>query len=250
VILRKTYDHPTTLHDERNIPTMSDYAHVIAETTATDGTPFRVILEPDTDAENPRDNYSNAGVIHVIPQSRYNVPAESSLGDYLREAIMDHPFPVVARWLHIFHGATVVLPIYSNYGRDFNISAGDADEAPEVGNYVGVTFDTAATQRENGWNSACQTLTAAALAADVQTYASWAEGDVWGYVVQRAELDEDGEVIDWEPAGYVGDSCWGFIGQAWAEVAATEALDSAVAEYDDGAAGRAEQAFAAATWRF
>ena len=220
---------------------MYDYAHVVAETTATDGTPFRVILEPDIDRTdlNPRDDYSNAGVIHVLDQRRYDVPQESDVPG-IDAAIEEHDFRAVARWLRIFHGATAVLPLYSSYsGNEWNIAAGDLDDAPEAGDYIGVTYDTAQTRKDTGFVSPVQM--AAAMAADVQTYRSWAEGDVWGHIVQRADLDADGEITGWDAADDMGSSCWGFIGQQWAEEAAQEALDSVVADYDEQVAERRQQ---------
>jgi hypothetical protein len=220
------------------------YEHVVAETTATDGTPFRVILEPDTDRTDldPRKDYSNAGVMYVQTQRRYNVPQEADLGwasPDLDDAIDRHDFRVVARWLRIFHGATAVLPLYSPYsGNEFNISAGDLDDAPEAGDYIGVTFDTAATRKDTGFVSPVRM--AACLAADVATYRQWAEGDVWGYRVQRGTTtDEETDSTEWYDDE---DSCWGFIDQQWAEEAAEEALDSVVATYVDQVAEAAQRA--------
>lgn len=214
---------------------MAYNGYPVAETTATDGTPFRVILEPDQDAENPRESYdTHAGVIHVRTQPRYNVPRET---DVLHDLyLVEHDFRVVARWLRIFHGATVVLPLYSNWNGGFNITAGDVTDAPAAGDYIGVTFDTPATRKASGLEPSYRAEMAASLASDVQHYASWADGDVWGYTVQTAWVDDgDGEITGWDATD---DSCWGFIGQDWAEQAAEEALDAYVATYDDQVAAR------------
>jgi hypothetical protein len=221
------------------------YEHVVAETTATDGTLFRVILEPDDSPMNPREDSAPAGMMYVIDQRNYIVPQEGGIPG-IDAAIIDHDFRVVARWLRVVHGATVVLPLYSSYGRDFNVSAGDADDTPEAGNYIGVTFDTPDTRQEMGFSGATLELTARALAADTQTYRQWADGDVWGYIVQRGTVTvwDDGDVSDvtWNHAGTIDDSCWGFIGQQWAEEAATEALDDLVAGYNDDADEAAQDA--------
>lgn len=227
---------------------MHDYAHVVAERAATDGTPFRVILEVDVDRSDldPRKDYSNAGVMYVIDQRRYSVPQEADDVPGIDAAIIDHDFRVVARWLRLFHGATVVLPLYSSYGNDFNISAGDVDDHPEAGNYIGVTFDTAQTRRDT---MGADMITAheveimgANLAADVKTYRQWAEGDVWYYVVQTAWVDDgDGEITGWDAVDNMDASCGGFIGQQCAEEAATEALDSVVEEYDEKVTARRAQ---------
>ena len=228
---------------------MHDYAHVVAETTATDGSPFRVILEQDEHGDmNPRDDYSNAGVMYVIDQSRYDVPQEANDVPGIDAAIIDHDFRVVARWLRLFHGATVVLPLHDNsdnYG--FSVWAGDADDTPEAGDYTGITFDTAQTRRDTigegliPVEDETPTMTRA-LTADVQTYRSWAEGDVWRYVVQSAWVDDgDGEITGWDVTDSMEATCGGLIGQQWAEEAATEALDSVVAEHDERVAARRAQ---------
>lgn len=224
------------------------YEHVIAETTAEDGTPFRVIIEQDTDSADldPRNDYSNAGVMYVQTQQRYEVPQEADLSGWaspdLDDAIDRHDFRVVARWLRVFHGATTVLPLYSSYsGNEWNVSAGELDDAPEAGDYIGVTFDTAQTRDDTGFVSPEQM--AAAMAADVQTYRMWADGDVWSYVVQTAWVDDgDGEITGWGVADDMGSTCSGFIGQKWAEEAAEEALDSVVESYNEEVARRAADA--------
>lgn len=228
------------------------YEHVIAESTATDGTPFRVILEPDIDRTDldPRKDYSNAGVMYVIDQRDYIVPQEGDVPG-IDAAIIDHDFRVVARWLRVVHGATVVLPLYSSYGRDFNVSAGEAGDTPEAGNYIGVTFDTPQTRRDtigeriNPTPESVQqdrATMARTLAADIEMYRQWADGDAWGYRVQTGLVDDE-DALD---AGWLdtNDSCWGFIGQQWAEEAAEEALDSVVAAYNVEVAKRAADAAA------
>jgi hypothetical protein len=200
---------------------------LIAETTAQDGTRFRVVLVPDQDAENPRDDFAPAGVMHMLDQPRHYVPRESDIPD-LDTKIIDHDFTIVASWLRIFH-ASVVLPLYWT-GYDVP-SAGTADEAPQAGDYAGVTFDTPETRRRGGWpNDPASVAMPEALAADVATYAQWAEGEVYGYIVERGE---DGDQVD---------SCWGHIGSEWAEEAAREALESAVAAYGDEKAQEAAEA--------
>lgn len=207
---------------------MNEYSDIIAETQAQDGTRLYVELIPDTGAEDPRGWISRAGVIHVVDLPRTRVPRESDVPG-LDDVITDHDFRAVARWLRMVHGATVVLPLYS-VGGDGAIAAGTADEMPTAGNYDGVTFDTPATRAECFTPTTSTTIVAAALAADVATYAQWAEGDVWGYLVARQDTGEE------------MDSCWGFIGREWAEQAAREAMDTAVADLDDQAAAAAQQA--------
>lgn len=215
---------------------MSDYADVVAETTATDGTPFRVVLHYDEGTDSPRE-WSNAGVMHVIDQSRYIVPREGNVPS-LDAAIIDHDFRVVARWLRMFHDATVVLPLYSTGGRDLVIAAGDATDAPGAGNYIGVMFDTPDTRRETfGPFPHSVDLTTAAMRAEAATYAQWCEGEVYGLAVQSDELDDD-DIAEWVDSDHDQASLWGLIGRDWAEENAREALDAVVADHDETVAQR------------
>ena len=205
---------------------MSD--NVVDDMQAEDGTWFRAILEVDEDATNPRE-WDNGGVIDVINQSRYNVPQEGDSA--VRYNVEDHDFRVVARWLRMFHGATVVLPLYggSGYGGEFNISAGNVDDTPEHGNYIGVTYDTPETRKVTGitdWESM-----AGALAAEVQEYSRWAAGDAYGYVIQVNTAGDPFDDDAWEGNE---DSVWGFIGTEYAEQEAKRALADWVSGYEQG----------------
>lgn len=62
------------------------------------------------------------------------------------------------------------------------------------------------------------------LWAMVDLYAVWAWGDVYGYIVDKPVLDEDGEVEDWEQI----DACWGYYGADFAASGLEEAALSAV----------------------
>jgi hypothetical protein len=215
-----------------------DDADVIAETTAQDGTPFRVILDIDQDPINPREDYDQTGVMHVRTQRSYYVPQEfDEVGtSYLDDAIREHDFPVVARWLRVAYGATVVLPLWDLGGNGgFSVSAGSPDSAPEAGEYVGVIFDTPDTRRKTWGEGGTVEQMATALASEVAEYAAWATGEVYGAIVQAAETDDEGDPIEWAEVDDDG-SVWGLIGHEWAEQEARDMLDSAVAQYDQDAA--------------
>jgi hypothetical protein len=219
-----------------------DDADVIAETTAQDGTPFRVILDVDQDPINPREDYDQTGVMHIRTQSRYYVPQEfDEVGtSYLDDAIREHDFRVVARWLRVAYGATVVLPLRDRSGNGgFSVSAGSPDSAPEAGEYVGVIFDTPDTRRKTWGEGGTVEQMRNALAAEVAEYAAWAEGEVYGAIVQIAETDDEGDPIDWDEwadpsEGFM--SVWGLVGREWAEQDARDRLTDAVAQYDQDAA--------------
>jgi len=59
------------------------------------------------------------------------------------------------------------------------------------------------------------------LEAQAKLYGAWAWGDVWGYVVEKPALDEDGDEIEGEAEEL--DSCWGYYGSDFAESGLEEA---------------------------
>jgi hypothetical protein len=213
---------------------------VVEEVTAEDGTPFRVVIEYDQDTYdlNPRDNDCPAGRIVAISRDSRNsvAPQEDSDDRYSRanaasivDAIQDHDFQTVARWLRIFHGATTVLPLWdvsTTYGA-MELSAGNVTDNPRADRYAGVTFDTPATRKTTG---VLPEDMPHALATDVDEYATWARGEVFGWIIQRGELDKDGDV-DWEE-DLNEDAVWGHIGEDYAREAARIGLDDFIRAYD------------------
>lgn len=206
---------------------MTTDARTIDEQTAEDGTRYRVLLRPDPSAEqrNPRTADVPAGLVYVDTRHGGAQEAPSSLDRYvLAEAVANHAFPVVARWLRTFHSATVVLPLY---GGPQGLEAGQSWEAPACGEYAGITFDTPLTLAEYFGPDAAMSpeRIADALAQDVDLYTAWAGGHVFGYAVQWAEFDpETGEVIRWVDAAVDQ----GLIGEPWAVDMARFALDRTV----------------------
>jgi len=53
------------------------------------------------------------------------------------------------------------------------------------------------------------------LQGTVDLYSAWAWGDVYGYVIEHAVYDEDGEIEDWVEVEH--GSCWGYYGSDHAE---------------------------------
>lgn len=204
---------------------MSDFEIVESE-TADDGTPFRAILKVDTDARdlNPRETGdAHVGVMFCLRDSRYGVPEEGDLKWDLEDAIQDRKFPVVARWLRLFHGATVVLPLGHR-----GISVGKPDDDDDPGNYFGVIYDTPETRKVTGCTDAESVR--AALEGEVDEYRAWAEGEVFGVLVQQGTLTEDGnEEYDDDDSE---DGAWGVIGDDYARSEARRMLDETVRRYE------------------
>jgi hypothetical protein len=198
-------------------------------TRTIDGVEYRVYLEQDDGAESPREfGDCHAGVIVAARNRDYAWPAEDGdkiTANYVQHAMDDHSFQGVARWLRMFYGASTVLPLYSK-GYDSRLSAGDASDTPDAGDYAGVTFDQPSTRETTGIPAEHMTE---ALSVDVDEYSRWAVGEVYGYVIERRPTTEPHpdchaihvhDVDEWEHV----DSLWGLIGDDYAEQEARRAL--------------------------
>lgn len=186
--------------------------NVVEEAVADDGKRFRALLEVDVDCENPRDNASLMGMIVHVRDRHHIVPQEGELAQTIAEACDEHDFPVVARWLKIFHGAAVVLPLAYRA-----LSAGDRNDTNTIGNYWGVIW----TKEEAGLFDA-DTL-ADQLIGECDEYGQWAEGECFGVVIEISDDDES-----WEHR----DSVWGLIGDDYAREQARTMLGEAVSLYE------------------
>ncbi|MGC2652285.1 MAG: hypothetical protein WA317_01495 [Mycobacterium sp.] len=205
----------------------------VLDTREVDGVKYRVYLLPDEDAESPRDYDGNAGMIVCRPDRDYLWPSEDGDNVSAQEvgfAFRDEDsfglhhegrsFRAVARWLRMCHGATVVLPLYD---ASSGLSVGNVDDTPDAGDYVGVTFDQPSTREGIPEGHMVEALT-----VDVQEYARWATGEVYGYVVERQAPAAHPECHavhageQWEQV----DSLWALIGHEYAEKAALEAFDA------------------------
>lgn len=104
------------------------------------------------------------------------------------------------RWLRIYLGATVVLPLRLYDHSGLSMSVGSDAHPMDPGGWdsgqVGWIFDTAETRAETG---VPLDRVEEALRAEVDEYDDWLRGNVFGYVIETA----NGEHYD---------SCWGFVG--------------------------------------
>lgn len=216
-----------------------EYSDAIDETTTDDGTTFRVVIEVDPESADldPRhsDDFLTGVIVAHTSDSRYWRPQEDTdtvTADTIIAAIQDHSFPVVSRWLRIFHGASVVLPLYELL---HGITTGDPTDTAPADGYSGVTFDTPTTRKVIG--QATPDEMARMLTSDVDTWTEWARGDVYGWIIQRGNRDSEyGEIHEWEDE----DSCWGFIGEDHARESARVALDDFTRAYDTDHPGNDE----------
>lgn len=185
---------------------------------------FRVKLVADEDALFPE----NAGATPVL-QLDY-----MGYGSYRAEALNDQaaefldafqrfcgeyssvrkPLEVFERYLKIFYGTVKVQTWNIGITREFGYMA----------------FDTAEWRETVG--APLESLKDEDYLTEVR---AWADGDVWGYVVERqlnytktyAE-DPDLTEEDSEWLEVAGGSCWGFYGREWAEESALQALTDCI----------------------
>jgi hypothetical protein len=111
-------------------------------------------------------------------------------------------FDLLEKYLRAYHGTTKLQTWHS-------------------GDYWYLAYDTAPWRDYTG--ARADLIAGEDLMAE---YRAYAEGDVWGYVVERQvtwHADDYDDRDSWEPV----DSCWGFYGHDYARQSALEALASA-----------------------
>lgn len=216
---------------------------IVDETTAADGTPFRVILEIDEDPMDPREHGDAfLAVIHTAQGSGWDAGPREAKVPGLDYAMEHYSFQAAARWLRMFHGATVVLPLSWTGSRyqPMGLHTGYVDDTDGPGDYAGVVFDTPETRT---LIEPVEHVTEAALTEEVDEWSKYARGEVFGYVVQRGELDEDGDVLEssYADTDELDDSLWGLVGEEYAQQEARNALANAVDAYNMDIAQDAER---------
>jgi hypothetical protein len=227
---RRTPTQRTEEHD------MTDTTYAVDEPVTTEHGIYRVQLEIDEIAgdfdDGPR-SYDGKVAVIVADSREYLRPQEGDLPSTILHALDEYSARAVARWLRMFHGATVVLAL-RNGGYGDGLYASDIDNYDRPGNLAGLAYDQPETRAELGEDATTEQVKQA-ISVEVDEYSKWATGEVYGYIVER--VDEDGNVLDRL------DSCWGHIGAEWAAEAAVEALAYVIEdEGEKYAAAQAEKA--------
>lgn len=159
---------------------------------------LRVRIEYDRDPESPAE-WSQFGKIAYC-SSRETLGTENVSRDRLYEiskGIRDGSLIGLPVYAYVHSGATIRTAPYScpwDSGQSGFVYASKDDAIKEFGKKI-------LTAKAKAKAIAC-------LEAEVESFDQWLRGDVYGYVVERLTLDEDGEVGDAEDL----DSCWGFYG--------------------------------------
>lgn len=167
--------------------------------------PYRVRLELDTDAPNPRRDYDHLCNVITPTQSRY-LPIDDDGGplqygwNYYR--VRPDSEELFVRWARMRHGVTVVVdrPTEGAWALWYLMpdKAAESSAPPEQ-----------------------------VIKAEIAEYTAWASDEVYGYIIEKsvtwkAEGEHEDEIPDemttWEQV----DSCWGYYGRDDAEQTARE----------------------------
>lgn len=181
---------------------------------------YRVVLEPDADCEKPMDNGDGwtASVLtysgwdtwrsRTTYEAMYDPQGRIDAMRYFEESEWTvEPDESFKRYMAIFHGITVFT---------VTVVTGEVSNAlawlePSERERVGIPAEVTDKQ---------------ALDIEIGEYNRWAQGDCWGYIVQKQVTwtTDDPNFADREQWEDTDDSCWGFIGLDYAEQEAREAL--------------------------
>lgn len=159
----------------------------VIATWAEDDRLFRLLILPDNDPEDPREN-DNLGTI-ACWQGRY------ALGDIQpKEQPNEH--------LDGLPEGTVILPVhmYDHSGVTINTTG---FSCPWDSGQVGVIYATPEAIKASGLK-VTRGLIEEYLRQEIATYDQYLRGDVWGYQIESRASSED----EWE----IEDSCWDFYG--------------------------------------
>lgn len=167
--------------------------------TSTDGK-FRVRLVSDEDCQTPRESDSRSHVVTVEHRNYRDIDTDGGpLGEgweRLNHYGTDHQISIFDRWARIFHGAVTLV------------------DTPQRGPSA-VWYVMPGTVKDP----------AAYLECEARVYRQWADGETYGYIVEKntewtRKDGADGAMSTWEEV----DSCWGYIGYEDAKEVAEEAL--------------------------
>jgi hypothetical protein len=181
-------------------------------TTIAEHGDWRMRLEQDEDPLNPRTDYDHIESVVTVPSREY-LPVDKDGGPLSAQwqRLLDRyrhrdAIELFVRYAQLYHGAVCRV----QYPRNGPVSVWYLTR--EVYDGPNGTPDPAAY-----------------LKGQADEYESWAEGDVWGYIIERRvswtrDDDPNQHMRTWETV----DSCWGFIGYTYAEQEAQQAWDAHV----------------------
>ena len=169
---------------------------------------LKIEVHYDESPESPRE-WSNTGTMFLMERGNVGVDEGDDFGAYQDEDDF-------LAYLRKEKDARIVLPVYC-YDHSGRVYSTGPFSCPWDSGQAGIIYATGASIREalgvkritaKGIERATEYLT-----SEVDTYSQWAQGDIYGYVVESPE----GETLD---------SCWGFYGMADVVMEAKAVADS------------------------
>lgn len=218
--------------------------------TSEDG--YRLRIEYDPDAQNPREDFDCLGTIFVPRSNRYlssdskcefaKLETENFLArigalepaqvdDLGEELDIDGPYFFAPVGAHIHSGITVWLGSMGN--------TRTKGQCQWDSGTIGTIYCTVKRAREEYGekltDAELEEKVRACFESEIQTLDTYLTGDVYGYRVYAPSEDFDGEDFDEDEDGEELEACWGFFGSEWAEEEAWAAFDSIMERERDAA---------------
>lgn len=195
---------------------------------------FRVCVTADPYGMNPRDDEGNTAKI-VCPQRReFTMPCEPDDTDrdlmwqILRAFELGHDGARVAlRYLSVVHNA-VALPIYG-YQMYWTGDLGDPVDSQAC---MGVIYVKRADVAREWRDNLTDADIAAQLARQVADYSAWANGEMTGYVIERATCREPDHTDCGSECWQLIDSCGTYYSESEAMEAGRDSVPESLSDYD------------------
>lgn len=175
------------------------------ETLETDGD-WRLRLVIDEDPPNPRTEYDHLESVVTVPDRSY-IEIDRDGG------------PLASQWRHLInrYRGREAIEIFTRYATVYH-------GAVCLETFIGRSGPTAVWYLTREVYEGETPDPAAYLKAQADEYESWAEGDVWGYIIERrVSWTRDDDPTQHQTTWETTDSCFGFIGYQYAEESAREA---------------------------
>lgn len=187
---------------------------------------YRIRIFPDDDPTSPREWDTLTTMFCFHP--RYTLGDAEYPDDEYRQAEQAYDYLVrqrgnlraFVRWLRLVLGATIVQPLYLYDHGGLSLRTGQFMSDP-IGwdmSMAGLVYDTASKREATGCTSGD---VKSVLEAEVNTYAQFLIGDIYGYVIEHLTTCNHNHQHATEV-----ESCWGFYGQDQALAEAEDVLAS------------------------
>lgn len=200
----------------------------------SDGLTLRIVHDDDCPSPLEHDNagtmacwHPHYNLGHEQPKQTFSDWIESKIDEKVLHNREEKAFRErEARIREAFDAAYISLPLYLYDHGGITMNTGGYSDPWDSGQVGIIYISNANAVKECGKKHLTPKVREHAIAcmqAEVREYASYLEGDCWGYVIE----DASGKHID---------SCWGFIGRDYCEQEARSAFKHAVAAAKEAAA--------------